>query len=56
MYKKSVFLLSIRGGGVNNQNTESQDQRAIGESIMDILCFKYADMPASKHIHVRNKM
>ena len=31
----------------NNQNTESQDQRAIGESIMDILCF----IPACKQIH-----
>ena len=34
---------------------EAEDQRAIGESLMDTLCFKYADMPAGKHIHVREQ-
>ena len=37
----------------HEQNAEAQDQFAIGESLMDILCFKYTDMPAGKHIHVR---
>ena len=35
------------------QNAESQDQRAIGESLIDMLCFKYVDKPAGKHIHVK---
>ena len=39
--------------GTDISVAESQDHCAIGESLMNILCFKYADMPAGKHIHVR---
>ena len=40
----------------HEQNAKSLDQRAIGESLMDMLCFKYADMPAGKHILIRDTM
>ena len=30
-----------------------QGQHMIGESLMDTLCFKYANIPAVKHIYVR---
>ena len=32
------------------QNAVTQGQCIIGESLMDMLCFKYADMPTGKHI------
>ena len=38
---------------VNNQNAKPQAQRVIGEKLVDLLSFKYVDMPAGKHIFVK---
>ena len=37
----------------HEQNAEDEDQQAIGESFMDTLCFKYADMLVSTYSQVR---
>ena len=48
-----MFIAEIMqqlGTRKHEQNANTEDRWSIGESLMDTLCFKYADMPAGKHI------